>query len=629
MRILPSSRRQSGAALMVFALILVLGASWMLVSALNKASSDRNTSTRTQSGVALKQAKEGLIGYVVSQAASASNVNPGKFPCPENPANPGTTNEGIAATSCTLPAIGRFPWRTLGLDKLTDGSGEPLWYVLSAGWAGDAGTFKINSDTPGNLTLDGTANAAIALIVAPGAALIVNPNSNQLAAGCAARTQTRDAKFLSGPPDYRDYLECQNGSSPIDVSFVTTVVDNTANAVFNDQVTAVTVGDIMPGLDGVISKRIETDIAPALVSEYGSASWNGSGSAIRFPFAAAFGDASAKGVSGTRAGLLPVTYSKQPGSTTDCVSATDTRCDPTFVAWKTGSGLSYTAPLPITTAGIINSISVPISSPFITATIVGNTTDTPPTYASTRGTLTSLNCSGTTSTTIVCVVGYGRACTGYSSPYWTTCGSRTETPIVRLTVRALNVARAIRTFDISPLSVARFRSRTTATSYGASPLGVLRSDGDADITTEWILPGKDCTSPQTPGSCGTSTGYTITIPISLLADHSIINSVSTEGWFVANDWHKVTYFAIGSGHAPGGAGTCSGSTCLTVTGGSAAGALFLYAGRDLLVPIPNPARRPSSTLAHYLEGANATVDDTFETRAVSSTFNDRLIRIYP
>jgi len=98
---------------------------------------------------------------------------------------------------------------------------------------------------------------------------------------------------------------------------------------------------------------------------------------------------------------------------------------------------------------------------------------------------------------------------------------------------------------------------------------------------------------------------------------------------VANDWHKVTYFAVGSGHAPGGAGTCSGSTCLTVTGGSAAGALLVYAGRDLLVPVPNPARRPSSTLADYLEGANAAADDTCETRAISSTFNDRLIRIYP
>lgn len=109
----------------------------------------------------------------------------------------------------------------------------------------------------------------------------------------------------------------------------------------------------------------------------------------------------------------------------------------------------------------------------------------------------------------------------------------------------------------------------------------------------------------------------------------MINSSSAQGWFVANDWHKVTYFAIGSGSAPGGTGTCSGASCLTVTGGTAAGALLVYAGKDLLVPVPNPARRPSSTLSHYLEGANATADDTYETRSVNSTFNDRLVRIYP
>lgn len=622
---------------MIFALVLVLGTSWMLVSALNKASSDRTTSTRTQSGAVLKQAKEALIGYVVMQAALSSNMTPGKFPCPENPTSAGTTNEGTAASSCSLPAIGRLPWRTLGIDKLVDGSGEPLWYVLSPGWSGSAIAIKINSDSIGNLTLDGTTNAAIALVIAPGAALTLSPNGNQTAAGCSARSQARDAKFASAP-DYRDYLECQNASSPADTSFVTTVVDNASNEVFNDQVSSISVGDLLPALDGVVSKRIEAEIAPAIASEYGSAWWNGNGSAKIFPFAAAFGDATAKGVTSTRRGILPATYSKQPNTTTDCVSASDTRCDPTFVTWKTGTGLSYTAPMPITTAGIINTISVPSASPYISVTIVANSTDS---GSGTRGTLTSLNCTASTSTTITCIVGYGRACTNFNPPSSNSiCASRTETPRVRLTVRALNAAKALRTFDVSPLTVATFQSRTTATSYGASPLGVLRSDGDADITTEWVLPGKACTGPRTPdgtggatggtvNTCGTSTGYTITIPISVLADHSIVNSTSAVGWFVANDWHKVTYYAIGSGSAPGGSGACSGSTCLTVTGGSAAGALFVYAGRDILSPAPNPARRPSSTLSDYLEGANATVDDTFETRAVSSTFNDRIIRIYP
>ena len=58
MRIGPSRWRQNGAALLMFALILVLGTSWMLVSSLNKASADRNAATLAQNGDVLKQAKD-------------------------------------------------------------------------------------------------------------------------------------------------------------------------------------------------------------------------------------------------------------------------------------------------------------------------------------------------------------------------------------------------------------------------------------------------------------------------------------------------------------------------------------------------------------------------------------------
>ncbi len=623
MRIEPSARRQNGAALMLFALVLVLGTSWMLVSSLNKATADRSTSIRNQSGAVLKQAKEGLIGYVVAQAALSSNLNPGKFPCPEAAASAGQSSEGTAASSCSLPAIGRLPWKTLGIDKLTDGSGEPLWYVLSTGWAGSG--IKINTDSTGNLTVDGQANAAIALIIAPGSALIASPTSTQIAAGCSARTQSRDAKFQAGPPDYRDYLECENASSPSDSSFVTTVVDNVTDVVFNDQATTVTAADIMPALDGVVAQRILNEIVPTLAGVYSTVDWNASGTRW-FPFAAPFGDTSAAG-SGLRGGTPPVTYAHVPNTDppTNCtVSASDPRCNPTFVAWKTDTGATYTAPLPITTAGRISayattqSMSVPAASPFITVTEVSNSNTT-------RGTLAKLDCSATTSTQISCAVTYGRSCGSYPS----SCPAQNVQPRIRISVRAKNVANAFKAFEINYYNVFTagvvnnyFKSRTTNTSYGPSPLGVLRSDGDADITTEWLLPSQSCGISQ----CST---YTITIPINLLVDHSIVNSASTEGWFLTNEWYRVAYYAVGSGYAPGGAGSCSGATCLTVTGGSTAGALMLLAGRDLLTPAPNPARRPSSTLSQYLEGANATPDDTYETRAVSTTFNDRLIRIYP
>lgn len=74
--------------------------------------------------------------------------------------------EGVAAASCSLPAVGRLPWRTLSLDKLTDAAGEPLWYVVSPGWAKPNNTAHtvINSNTPRQLTVDGVASDSVALI---------------------------------------------------------------------------------------------------------------------------------------------------------------------------------------------------------------------------------------------------------------------------------------------------------------------------------------------------------------------------------------------------------------------------------------------------------------------------------
>ena len=634
MRIGPSRWRQNGAALLMFALILVLGTSWMLVSSLNKASADRNAATLAQNGDVLKQAKVALVSYVITKAATTRQSDleykhPGRFPCPEPL---GTTNLGVAAASCTLPAIGRLPWRTLGLSQLLDGSGEPLWYVLSTGWTGTAGTFKINSDTPGNLALDGTANAAIALILSPGSAITIAPTSAQLAAGCVAFNQLHDATATTSPTDYRNYLECENASSPIDSSFVTSVVGNSTNLVFNDQVMAVRTSDLMPGLDGVIATRIarDQDLPAALSGAYASVDWGSTGSTRWLPFAAAFGDTSAAGVAGTRGGILPMTHSQQAGNDTACVvSASDPLCDPTFVAWKTGAGLSFTASLPIVDTSRYSvystfpTINLPSAGPFISISEVDNS-------STDGGTLSNIDCSSTTSTLISCAVTYGRSCGSYPSA----CLLKTVQPRIRLTVRALNVAKAFKSFETNyaalfgtPVATNYFKSRATATSYGASPLGALRSDGDADITTEWLLPSKACTISQ----CFT---HTITIPIALLVDHSVVNSANAiTGWFVANNWHRVTYYAIGSGYAPGGAGSCSTATCVSITGGTTSpdyrGAILIFAGRDLLSPPPIPARRPSSTLLHYLEGANAVEDDAYETKSARTTFNDRLINLYP
>src|SRR3970282_502627 len=99
----------------------------------NRTAPDRDHNARV-----LQQAKTALIGHVGLRAGDATTPedNPGRLPCPEAPGSAHNfgggvyteSDDGGAAGNCTLPAVGRLPWRTLGLDKLTDSAGEPLWY---------------------------------------------------------------------------------------------------------------------------------------------------------------------------------------------------------------------------------------------------------------------------------------------------------------------------------------------------------------------------------------------------------------------------------------------------------------------------------------------------------------------
>jgi len=298
--------------------VFVMGGTYFMLRSLNSQPGVA-AEQKARNAEVLNRAKQALIGYVAQRAAQASENNPGRLPCPEAAGYVGTSNEGIAAGNCTLPAVGRLPWRTLGLDKLTDAHGEPLWYGVSAGWAlPSAGALlTINSNTLGQLTVEG--QPAVALIVAPGA-----PMNVQAAAGCTARIQSRTAV----PPDLRDYLECDNATFAPDASFVTTG----PLASFNDQVLAVTTADVLPALEAAIAHRIAREIVPALQTVYETPNWGGiAGSGRLFPYAAPWGDPGAstfQGAAGTYQGLLP--FNQTQGCTP---GPGNERCLPTLNSW--------------------------------------------------------------------------------------------------------------------------------------------------------------------------------------------------------------------------------------------------------------------------------------------------------
>ena len=131
------------------------------------------------------------------------------------------------------------------------------------------------------------------LIIAPGPPLEVRATAH-----CRARLQSRGA----ATPNYRDYLECENASSPLNETFAGTGPGES----FNDQLLPVTAADLLPSLEAAIKVRMAREIAPVLRSAYAGPEW-GPGTP-QIPFAAPFGNpgsSSYRGAADVYQGLLP------------------------------------------------------------------------------------------------------------------------------------------------------------------------------------------------------------------------------------------------------------------------------------------------------------------------------------
>jgi len=111
---------QSGAALIALLAIFMLSATGILLYRLNNRT-DFMLENQAQTARALAKAKEALIGYAATYAETHPGQPQGYLPCPDN------NGDGSAEAACSTEGnsvIGRFPWRTLGLPPLRDGSGE-------------------------------------------------------------------------------------------------------------------------------------------------------------------------------------------------------------------------------------------------------------------------------------------------------------------------------------------------------------------------------------------------------------------------------------------------------------------------------------------------------------------------
>lgn len=262
-----SRHNQKGIVLIIFAFLLGLAVTGLGIKFLSGGSFQIQQSVKSTQ--ALAEAKAAVIGNVIS---GQSGVSAGIFPCSEDTLSIGSPNEGQAGSSCNTTSIGRFAWRTMDAGDLVDGSNDKLWYALSAGFR----AVPVNSDTIGQLSVDGVQNQAIAILFSPGAML---------------SSQSRPTPTSSSAPQVANYLEMENSDG--DADFITGAL----SASFNDKLVLIKSDDIFP----ILEKRVLGEIKKYLLAY--KVVWGA------FPFPATFSmpsTASYVGVSGNSGGLLPV-----------------------------------------------------------------------------------------------------------------------------------------------------------------------------------------------------------------------------------------------------------------------------------------------------------------------------------
>ena len=193
--------RQRGIALLVLVAVVGMATIFALVAGLNRSAGDLARARDLRTYAALAQAKAALIAYALTYKDTHDNdpiyYVPGYLPCPDQ----GGGTEGAAAGSCgasLVSAIGKLPWKTLGLDAIGDGSGECLWYAVSGtyknnpnGVSGSTTTSNMMNwdtngqfdvmDTNGTSFLTGATSDtnAVAVIIAPGAAIGPKPRAGR------------------------------------------------------------------------------------------------------------------------------------------------------------------------------------------------------------------------------------------------------------------------------------------------------------------------------------------------------------------------------------------------------------------------------------------------------------------
>lgn len=308
------TRIQNGAVLLLILIIILLGASAWLLTNLNQQRSALQIEDQRQTARVLAQAKEALIGFAATYAETHEGQLAGYLPCPDN------DGDGSADGACSergYSVVGRFPWKTLGLPPLRDGSGECLWYAVSGNFkdnpkakqtaaaplvktlTSDDGGLLLVEDENGTVVTGVTEfDRAIAIVIAPGNALSGQNRSDLGEATKATECGNGDIVMDNiGDPNYptlnpinrvSNYLEnysqlifvpsatgksgffAAKDNNPADNTTLATFMkaplqrDSDGNGVFNDTVTVTNPSDftdVYKMMDLTVAKRVTNCLA--------------------------------------------------------------------------------------------------------------------------------------------------------------------------------------------------------------------------------------------------------------------------------------------------------------------------------------------------------------------------------
>lgn len=620
---------QGGAALLILMLLLVTGASYVLVSKLN----DNFTRYSRQAVTArvLSEAKAGLIMYSVTYPENHASGGPGILPCPD------INNNGSAVANCSAAGstlLGRFPWKTVGTGEFRDHAGETLWYAVSDNFRTPV-TGVINSETAGTLSVDATSDI-VAVIFAPGP-----PVANQDRSG--------------GPLLAANYLEA--GNEVQDNNFYTRSASE-----FTDQVVYVTRGELM----GIVEKRVLGDVARA-IDDYQGSGWNPSSI---YPWLSNFidpGISAFRGQAGSIRGHLPFHWGTDPEAVVNggAVAGRNPYTTDYSLSWDSLSGANITQNTQ--TTGWLT-LSAPTSS-CVRNSQCSNGSDTFNGLVPSSRTINAASCTWTDNGSFGCppvsytfnrnnvvvwstanIFGYkNNSGSGWIQIYTNTDGSYgwewawfnswsgsgwgnysidrvVQFDIQRQYDVTINLTDTDG-IDINPPTAGEARTRDLDISGALSPSSITVTVTDTITNIDIQYPDYNISPVQSVTTLVSNAGTTGNIMVDGLQYDLDIDGGELPAWFVDNGWHELIYVAYASGEgSPPGTSICSaGSNCITINGSGGANdnkrVVVMSAGPELSTL--GQDRSSSPGLADFFENVNAVEDDVFEANNLTN-FNDRI-----